>query len=149
MSRYSMGFVISPDGQSILLLEKNRPAILAGTWMGLAGHIEPGETPLEAVIRESAEEGDVHYVQWQYIKQLEGPEVADAEIHVYVGTADLSTARALTDERIQVFTWEQLEALPLGHSTVEVLDQLKAYAATLSRCACASSSNAPRSRARP
>lgn len=129
-ARYAMGFLVSLDGQSVLLLEKSRPAFLAGKWMGLAGHIEPGESPLQAVAREVAEEGDVHGVAWTYLKALENPEVSGAEIHVFVGQADLSAARALTDERIQLFRWDELDTIPLGNATIEVLDQIKSFAAT-------------------
>lgn len=51
-THYAIGFAVPPDGQQVLLLEKNRPAFLAG-------HIEPGETPAQAVRREAQEEGNI------------------------------------------------------------------------------------------
>lgn len=34
-THYAMGFAVSPDGQQVLLLEKTRPAFLAGRTTGV------------------------------------------------------------------------------------------------------------------
>lgn len=122
---YSIGFAVSDDGQSVLLLCKGRPAFLAGKWIGVGGHIEPGETPHETIVRESKEEADIEVPQWEFLKLVQRD---DAEISVYAARTDLSKARTMTDEEVQVFTWPQVAGLPLSDATEEVLDMVKDFA---------------------
>jgi 8-oxo-dGTP diphosphatase len=51
---YVCGFMFAKD--KVLLIEKNRPAYLAGKWNGVGGKMEPGEEPIEAMVREFYEE---------------------------------------------------------------------------------------------
>lgn len=64
---YSMGFAVSLDGAQVLLLEKGRPAFLKGQWIGVGGHIEIDETPLQAMVREAKEEADLDVNDWTYL----------------------------------------------------------------------------------
>ena len=51
-THYSMGFVMSEGGSSLLLLEKGRPQFLKGKWVGIGGHVDDGETFEQAMARE-------------------------------------------------------------------------------------------------
>ena len=126
---YSMGFAVSLDGHRVLLLEKNRPSFLAGQWMGVAGHIEPGETPLEAVRREAEEESGLRVNDWIELGMVRGQVNPDDQIFMFAARTDLSVARTLTDERVAVFAWDEVEALPLGLAVQEIMDRLRAFAA--------------------
>lgn len=52
--RYTLIFVIDKKGNVLLLNRKNNPAM--GTWCGVGGHIEKGETVTECARRELFEE---------------------------------------------------------------------------------------------
>ena len=61
LNHYVMGFVFNEAQNRVLLIKKLRPEWMKNRWNGIGGHIEPGETPLEAMIRESKEECDTFY----------------------------------------------------------------------------------------
>lgn len=56
LEHYVMGFVFNTHRNKVLLIEKRRPDWMAGRWNGIGGHIEKGETPYEAIVRECNEE---------------------------------------------------------------------------------------------
>jgi 8-oxo-dGTP diphosphatase len=56
MIRYVLGFVFDFGFRNVLLIEKKRPEWMMGRLNGLGGKIEEGESPLEAMRRELAEE---------------------------------------------------------------------------------------------
>lgn len=56
MKHYVLGLVFSQYEGRIALLRKKRPDWQVGKLNGIGGHIEPGETPKEAMIREAEEE---------------------------------------------------------------------------------------------
>lgn len=130
---YSMGFAVSLDGAQVLLLEKGRPDFLKGQWIGVGGHIEPDETPLQAMVREAKEEADLDVNDWTYLdvvgqSETPGAPQNSALIHMFVARTDLSKAQALTEERIAVFSWDQLDNLTLARSTHLIIDQVKSFA---------------------
>mgnify|MGYP000466799879 CR=1 FL=1 len=138
LTTYSMGFAVSYDGTQVLLLEKGKPAFLVGQWIGVGGHIDPGETALQAMVREAKEEADLDPLDWRPVGEVNCPEGPGkppntARIHMFAARADLSQAKTMTEERVQVFTWEQLEQLPLASSTREVIEQVKAFALDVPR----------------
>lgn len=47
---------------------------------------------------------------------------------MFVARTDLSKAQALTEERIAVFSWDQLDNLPLAQSTRLIIDRVKSFA---------------------
>lgn len=130
---YSVGFALSEDGSRVLLLQKGKPAFLAGQWGGVGGHIEEGETPLEAMVREAQEEANLVGVDWQLLEALDRPEKPgaapdSAKIYMFAAKTDLASAQALTEEPIQAFTWDEVEQLTLAQSTVLILEKLRAFA---------------------
>ena len=56
MTTYVIGFMFTNDWKDVLLIRKNRPAWQAGKLNGVGGHIEPGEEPIQAMVREFKEE---------------------------------------------------------------------------------------------
>jgi 8-oxo-dGTP pyrophosphatase MutT (NUDIX family) len=110
---YSCGFAFDGDGTEstgrVLLIEKRRPTWQAGSLNGLGGHIEPGETPLEAMIREMQEEAGLDVLDWQPVADLSG---AGFIVHFFAAfNVDIDAAIALTDEPIFI---HELAALPLN-----------------------------------
>lgn len=58
---YVLGLVFNDTKTRILLIEKLRPDWQKGRWNGIGGKIEEGETPSEAMLRESREETGHEY----------------------------------------------------------------------------------------
>lgn len=65
LNHFVLGFVFNKTQNRVLLIEKRRPKWMAGRWNGIGGHIEPGETHHQAMIRESEEECGHSYL-WQH-----------------------------------------------------------------------------------
>lgn len=61
MSRtaYTVGFYFSGTLGHVLLINKLRPSWQAGKLNGIGGKIEPGESPVEAMVREFKEEAGI------------------------------------------------------------------------------------------
>lgn len=106
---YVCGFLFSPDRSRVLLIRKNRPAWQAGKLNGLGGKIERGETPHQAMRREFREEAglDLPEDRWQHVLTLSGEDDAGAGHgwagHFFRAFGELSEAKAMTDERLEVY----------------------------------------------
>lgn len=59
---YVCGLVF--HGNEVMLIQKKRPGWMAGKYNGIGGHVEPGETSLQAMQREAREEAGIEDVQW-------------------------------------------------------------------------------------
>lgn len=113
MQTYVCGFLFSEDRERVLLIRKRRPAWQAGKLNGIGGKIEAGETPLDAMVREFWEEAGLRLGGWQECVVLTGdPTPADAggwRGHFFRRFGDIETARAQTDEAIEIHS---VTALP-------------------------------------
>lgn len=83
MKNYVLGFCFSRDYSKVVLIKKTRPAWQSGRLNGVGGHIERAETPLDAMIREFAEETNYpHATNWTYFGVLQGK---DWVVHLFHG----------------------------------------------------------------
>lgn len=73
MNFYVVGFYFDNSRDNVLLIRKKRPAWQAGKLNGVGGHIEAGELPKEAMIREFREETELHVFEWRQFCTLTGP----------------------------------------------------------------------------
>lgn len=131
--RYSVGFLVSPEGDRVLLLEKARPDWIRGLWNGVGGHIERGESPFEAMMREAAEEAALPPLPWKHLgvinaQQEPGAPFGSAQLVVFAAIGDVDAARTMTDEPVRPFAWEEVERLPLAPTTQMVLETLRRLA---------------------
>ena len=100
MQTYTLGLMFSMDHKKLLLIEKQRPRWQAGLLNGIGGKIEPGETPIEGMVREFREETGVHTEpeQWEPVALIQG---ADFKVYCFRALDDaLFAATSLTDERV-------------------------------------------------
>lgn len=98
MTKYVLGFCFDKaDAYKVLLVRKNRPDWQKGKLNGVGGHVEANESPLAAMHRECREETGLE-VDWQEFAALDGK---DFVIQLFVGQADLSAAKTLTDEPLE------------------------------------------------
>ncbi|GEM_PF-3695748 len=65
MMEYCCGFYFSEDRKRVVLLRASRPWWDGPRLNGVGGKIEPGETPVTAMIREFKEEAGQHVLTWQ------------------------------------------------------------------------------------
>lgn len=126
MKSYSLGFVFSLDGQSVALVQKNRPPMLAGLFNGIGGQVEDGETPVECCAREVQEEANlsVDANDWSPMGVISDGETF--AVHVFSAHSDLSQAKTMTDEPISVFPVSDALNLPLAPSVFEILEKWSA-----------------------
>ena len=61
--KYVVGIVYNKE--NVLLISKKRPTWQAGMLNGIGGKIEPGENPLQAMIRECKEECNLDIENWE------------------------------------------------------------------------------------
>jgi 8-oxo-dGTP diphosphatase len=95
---YALGFAFDSKQENILLITKNRPAWQAGKWNGIGGKVEPGELPINCMIREFEEETGLRTeaAQWSFITVLDNPHFV---VHAYcMRSDDIFNAKTMTDE---------------------------------------------------
>ncbi len=106
VTRYCLGFALLKDSTWVVLIRKVRPDWQSGLLNGLGGHLEEGETPVQAMRREFREEAgpDIPEEEWDLYAVLRGPgfEVSVFRTHLE------------TQEGIQTMTDEEVEIVPLS-----------------------------------
>lgn len=120
------GVVIIKDGMT--LLAKRKGAHASGTWGSLGGHVEFGESPIEAVRREAREELDIEIGNIRFATCMnmikEGKHYIDISF-----TAEIVSGDPIIHEpdRIEEIGWYPLDDLPapLFEPVRVVLEALK------------------------
>lgn len=124
MQLYTAGFAFSKDANNVALIRKNRPAWQAGKLNAIGGHVEPGETPRQAQVREYYEETGVRSTldDWTFFGRLNGGGTGmDAwQVNFYYSTNPrLLCVNTMTDEVVRVYDWSDIsyfEGYPLMHN---------------------------------
>lgn len=74
--RYTLGFLFSTTGDTVMLKLKQRPEWQKNHWNGVGGHIEQLESPMQCIAREFNEETkcalDVAPPEWQPVCMISG-----------------------------------------------------------------------------
>lgn len=109
MTEFVVGLVFTKDADNLLLIKKKRPAWQLNALNGIGGHIEEGESPLEAMTRECREEACLNIIAWENFCQLHGEECRDGKglwrcYYYRVFTDALWHAKTNTDERLIITT---------------------------------------------
>lgn len=124
MKKFVLGFIFSENREKVLLLKKRSSAPYnPDTWNGVGGHVEEGETFLEAMVRECQEESglDIRSTRWLSMGNLTDNKSFDVEI--FEAEADISQFLELTDEKLQVFTKEEVIQLVLARDVDKILSK--------------------------
>ena len=100
---YVLGFLFV-KGQ-VVLISKLRPDFQAGKLNGVGGHIEPGETPNQAMAREWFEETGERRENWDKFCSLE---LSDCVIYCFRAVDTNTTAHTMTDEYVHLIPLEFL-----------------------------------------
>lgn len=76
MKSYVAGFCFSRYETSVVMVKKARPDWQAGKLNGVGGKVEPGETPVQAMVREFKEETGLKVSGWELFALLQGRDQA-------------------------------------------------------------------------
>lgn len=99
---YVVGFLFDRPTERVVLIKKRRPQWQEGKLNGLGGHRRIGETPIEAVRREFAEQTGLFIDKWYKFLLLNGE---DYEVHFFKAFCkqqEILYARTATDEEIHL-----------------------------------------------
>ena len=106
LNHFVMGFVFNVAQNQVLLIEKLRPEWMKNRWNGIGGHIEAGETPHQAMMRESNEECGQNYY-WDHKITFICP---GGTVFVYVATVPTYKIpfKQIEDEKLTVWSVRHL-----------------------------------------
>ena len=116
-----------PRGIEVLAAQRVDPPEVAGQWEFPGGKIEPGETPDDAVRRETAEELEVEI---EVVGWLDGETAPRADLRLRVATARLVAGEPHPHEHAAI-RWvrlDDLDSVPWLASDVPFLEQLRKLA---------------------
>lgn len=107
VTEYVAGFMFDHDG-NVALIKKNRPAWQKDKCNAIGGHIEPGEIPIQAMVREFEEETSIKTTpdDWRGICVLRG---TDCVVYFFVSQGSLYGVKSMTDEDVLVLPVKYLE----------------------------------------
>lgn len=106
MKRYVVGFLFNDD--KVALIQKNRPEWQKGLINGIGGHIEEGENPYEAMMREFKEETGASTNRWREYALLTNQDNS-VELYMFTCSSRFLSIRSTTDE---VVRWYPVNSLP-------------------------------------
>ena len=107
MVEYVVGLPFNEDKTHVLLIRKTHPEWQKHKLNGPGGHIESGETIVDAVRRECAEEVDIHTIYWNHFLTIYNPLLL-WKVHFLSTFTDIEKANALTDEQIRIVNVDTL-----------------------------------------
>jgi len=100
------GFLFSPDHQRVALIRKSRPSFHRGMLNAIGGHVEVGEEPYQAQVREFTEETGVTVGNWGQFLVLQVP---GWKVHFFRAESPLiDSVKTVTDEEVGVYNVSQL-----------------------------------------
>ena len=106
MQNYVVGFLFNSLLDSVVLIEKQRPSWQKGRLNGVGGHVEPGESSLNAMKREFMEETGVEVNNWEHFTTLH---CKDCCIDFYRAESNnIGDVKSVTDEKVFIYDVKEL-----------------------------------------
>ncbi|MEL7644780.1 MAG: NUDIX domain-containing protein [Anaerolineaceae bacterium] len=108
-------FPLNPDGQVLLLQGSPGKRIWAGLWNGIGGHVEAGESVLDAARRELWEESGLTAENWTFCGQVSVDTREKTGIAFFVFRAELLTGQLLesAEGSLRWFNLDELGNFPV------------------------------------
>lgn len=113
MKEYAAGFALR--GNRVVLIRKDHPPWQAGCLNGVGGHLEPGESPYNGMVREFWEEAGLRTPSpWKHFATLEGgaSEKDDEAWRVYWFVVYLTQEEAIYSVTPEQIVWADVDDLP-------------------------------------
>lgn len=114
-AEYTCGFLFNTAGTYVVLIKRrDSRSYRPGCWNGVGGHIEPGETPLQAMQREFKEEAGQDVKDWKKFATLT-TDGGDSIIHLFYSdqsTEMMYKVTTETDELVRPISLASLVNLP-------------------------------------
>lgn len=123
MKHYCLGFIFNPDQTEVALLKKrSSDNYNPDCWNGVGGHVEPGETPVEAMSRETREEASltIEPTQWHTVGCLS--DGSNYRVDVFVVLTQVDALTTTTDETVKMFNRQHARSQSLAHGVEDILD---------------------------
>lgn len=126
IQEYVLGFCFNKAEDSVVLMCKNRPDWQAGSFNGIGGKIESGETRVEAMIREFEEETGVSTIPADWTECIEMSGI-DWKVHIFKATNSMyhDNAKTTTDEDVFKVGMRYLDAYKLIDNLKWVIPMLR------------------------
>jgi 8-oxo-dGTP diphosphatase len=109
MNKYVTGFLFNSDTKKVCLITKNKPLWQKGRLNGVGGHIEPGESPEDAINREFWEEAGERNIKWRQFLFITGTGYELSCFTAKGTNKELTNVHTITDE---IIDWYPIESLP-------------------------------------
>jgi mutator protein MutT len=115
------------EGRLLIYLRDNKPGIpFPDRWDFFGGHLEAGETPEEALVREVKEELGVELKNWRFFRRydcLEGDAYPNRK-HIYHARVDRTVAdlRLYEGQRLAAIAREERSAYPFANILGAILE---------------------------
>jgi 8-oxo-dGTP diphosphatase len=113
MKKIAAIILVNDNGEFLLALRDNKPGIpFPDHWDLIGGHVEEGETPEEALVREVKEELDIDLKEYSFFRMYEcltGDAYENIK-YIYTGKINIPIEEVtlLEGERPQYFTREEI-----------------------------------------
>lgn len=99
-----VGFLLDEEGDSVVLIRKNRPEWQAGRLNGVGGKVEPSDLNAHAaMVREFREETGCMVFSWHHFASLTWEEGVVRFFRAFAPYPVLQGCRTVTDEEVHVY----------------------------------------------
>ncbi len=106
MTKYVCGFAFNYDRVKVVLIEKLKPEWQKGLLNGVGGHIEEGETELQAMQREFKEETGISVWVWNLFCTYTGEGYC---VYFFKSFTVIEDVKSVTKEQVGIFHLEELD----------------------------------------
>ena len=112
--RLGAGAIIIKDGKTLLAKRKGKHALAIGHWGSSGGHVEPGESPAQAAIREAREELGIEIGNLKFLICLDEQWKNGKQYVDIIFLADILSGKPIPMEpdKVEVVEWFPLNKLP-------------------------------------
>jgi len=113
VTSYVVGLAFSSNRRDVLLIEKTHPKWQKGKLNGVGGHIENGESPAQAMVREFQEETAlcVPELLWLPVVKVSDMFKNIWEVYFFATVASIEYACTTTEEQLHIVSPNKLHEL--------------------------------------